>query len=255
MLFDFWKCHSWLYAITLDSLISKSLNNTQFAETDLLFFNRVPKVGSEHLIELIRRLSTINGFGASRALFSEPIRQSLLDEEQEELANELIGYEEPHAHSAHVNYIDFREFDLPQPIYINMIRDPVERVISWFYYRRAPWTAVQMYKLTKKFRNAQWYKKSFEDCVLQHDAECRYETGSKFQNTIVDHKRQTLFFCGHDPSCEPFNSKSALQLAIKNVEKEYAVVGSWEDLNVTLKVLEHYIPKFFRGVTQLYFGK
>lgn len=41
---------------------------------------------------------------------------------------------------------------------------------------------------------------------------------------------------------------------MKHVENEYAVVGSWEDLNVTLKVLEHYVPKFFRGATNLYFG-
>ncbi|XP_067647746.1 heparan sulfate 2-O-sulfotransferase pipe-like isoform X2 [Eurosta solidaginis] len=191
----------------------------------------------------------------NRAPFSEPVRQRLADDEQEELANELTDLGEPYAYAMHVNYIDFREFDLPQPIYINMIRDPVERVISWFYYKRAPWTVVQMYKLTKKFRKAQWYNKSLEDCVIKNDLECRYEIGSSFQSAIMDHKRQTLFFCGHDLSCESFNTQEAYKLAMKNVESEYAVVGSWEDLNVTLEVLEHYIPKFFRGVTQLYFDE
>lgn len=178
------------------------MNNTQFAETNLLLFNRVPKVGSEQLIELIRRLSVRNDFGVSRAPFSEPVRQRLEEDEQEELANELLDFGEPYAYSMHVNYIDFRHFELPQPIYINMIRDPVERVISWFYYKRAPWTAVRMYKLTKQFRKPQWYKKGFEDCAMSGDLECRYEVDSKFQNSVVDHKRQTLFFCGHDPSCE-----------------------------------------------------
>ena len=34
-------------------------------------------------------------------------------------------------------------FGLPMPIYVNMVRDPVERVISWYYYVRAPWYFVE----------------------------------------------------------------------------------------------------------------
>ena len=41
---------------------------------------------------------------------------------------------------------------------------------------------------------------------------------------------------------------------MKNVERDYAVVGSWEDVNVTLTVLEHYVPSYFRGAHQLYYG-
>lgn len=52
----------------------------------------------------------------------------------------------------------------------------------------------------------------------------------------------------------PFNSQEALDKAKKAVEENYAVVGVLEDLNTTLTVLEHYVPRFFRGVSQVYHG-
>nr|XP_036672463.1 heparan sulfate 2-O-sulfotransferase pipe-like [Drosophila suzukii] len=40
-----------------------------------------------------------------------------------------------------------------------------------------------------------------------------------------------------------------------NVEREYAVVGSWEDTNVTLAVLEAYIPRYFANARRVYYSK
>lgn len=159
-------------------------------------------MGSEQLIELIRRLSEKNNFGVSRAPFSEPIFNYLDETRQAELAEKIHNKGESYAFSMHVNYINFRLYDLPQPIYINMVRDPVERVISWFYYRRTPWIAVQMYNLNKKFRPTKFYKKDFEQCVLEKEPECLYLQGADFEHTQAEHIRQSLYFCGHDPVCE-----------------------------------------------------
>ncbi|XP_039150176.1 heparan sulfate 2-O-sulfotransferase pipe-like [Drosophila simulans] len=41
-------------------------------------------------------------------------------------------------------------------------------------------------------------------------------------------------------------------MAKEHVERDYAVVGSWEDTNITLTVLENYIPRFFRGAKLMY---
>lgn len=53
----------------------------------------------------------------------------------------------------------------------------------------------------------------------------------------------------------PFNTVGALERAKLAVEKHYSVVGVLEDVNATLTVLENYIPKFFRGATNAYWGK
>lgn len=98
--------------------------------------------------------------------------------------------------SAHVR------FNLPQPIYMNVVRDPVERVISWYYYVRAPWYYVERKQIFPDLPlpDPEWLKKDFETCVLAGDRECRYVEG-EFHEGIGDHRRQTLFFCGHSEKC------------------------------------------------------
>ena len=46
-----------------------------------------------------------------------------------------------------------------------------------------------------------------------------------------------------------------MRKAMENVEKHYAVVGVLEDLNKTLTVLEHYIPRVFKGAKDVYYSK
>jgi len=43
-----------------------ALNNTKRADREVLFFNRVPKVGSQTFMELLRRLSMRNAFSFNR---------------------------------------------------------------------------------------------------------------------------------------------------------------------------------------------
>lgn len=55
--------------------------------------------------------------------------------------------------------------------------------------------------------------------------------------------------------CRPFNTPGAVEQAKRAVEQHYAVVGVLEDMNTTLTVLEHYIPKFFTGASDIYNSK
>lgn len=93
-------------------------------------------------------------------------------------------------------------FHLPEPIYVNIVRDPVERVISWYYYVRAPWYYVERKQIFPDLPlpDPNWLKKDFETCVLKGDRECRYLQG-EIHEGIGDHRRQTLFFCGHSEKC------------------------------------------------------
>ncbi|XP_063931052.1 heparan sulfate 2-O-sulfotransferase pipe [Zophobas morio] len=231
-------------------------NNTRKAKQDIIFFNRVPKVGSQTLMELVRRLSIKNNFGFHQDHVQRVETIRLSPEDQAALSSLVSSYEPPGVYIKHVCFTNFSQFGQPHPIYINLVRDPVERVISWYYYVRAPWYYVER-KLAFPdipLPDPKWLKKDFEYCVLSGDRECTYLTGEVHEG-IGDHRRQSMFFCGHRSECLPFNTKGALEKAKRVVEQHYAVVGVLEDLNKTLIVLENYIPKFFTGASSIYWNE
>ncbi|XP_036336969.1 heparan sulfate 2-O-sulfotransferase pipe-like [Rhagoletis pomonella] len=237
----------------LKTLNAYGLNNTRKADIDVIFFNRGAKVGSESMIELFDKLESFNNLVIEREGLKKGTKRQLKMWEQRELAINISQFADGSVYIEHVNWIDFEEFELPKPIYINLVRDPVERVISWYYYARSAYkNAIEYDKFPDKpIRPAEWYKKDFNHCVRSGDPECQYVPYT-VNDFAGDFRRQSLFFCGHSDDCLPFNSPAAIQLAKENVERDYAVVGSWEDTNVTLTVFESYIPRFFNGAKLLF---
>ncbi|XP_049314553.1 heparan sulfate 2-O-sulfotransferase pipe isoform X2 [Bactrocera dorsalis] len=237
----------------LKKLSAERLNNTRKAEIDVIFFNRCAKVGSESLLELFNKLEDFNNLVIEREGLRRPTKRQLKKKEQIELAETISGFADGSVYIEHVNWIDFEEYDLPKPIYINLVRDPVERVISWYFYARGAYKNAIEYRKdpNKPIRSTQWYKKDFNECVRSGDPECQYVPFTT-KDFTGNYKRQTLFFCGHHEDCLPFNSPAAVQMAKEHVERDYAVVGSWEDTNITLTVFEKYIPRFFQGAKILF---
>jgi dermatan/chondrotin sulfate uronyl 2-O-sulfotransferase UST len=115
-----------------------SLNNTDKAESDIIIFNRVPRAGSQMFIELMKKLAIQNKFRFYKAkpLPNEPVKFEI--KYQDYIVEAINDLPQPLAYAKHFAYINFSRFDQPTPIYVNLVRDPVERVISWFYYIRSP---------------------------------------------------------------------------------------------------------------------
>lgn len=164
---------------------------------EILFFNRVPKVGSESMMALIKELGRHNIFDVRANGPEKGVPQFLNRHHQQDYASIVAGLMEPAAYMRHFSYMNFTELNLPRPIYMNLVRDPVERVISWHYYIRSPWYLVLRKQRFPdiKMPKPQWFKKDFESCVLSGDPECTFE--QETLSTGSGHMRQTLFFCGH----------------------------------------------------------
>ncbi|KAH8332234.1 hypothetical protein KR074_011244 [Drosophila pseudoananassae] len=214
---------------------------------DRLFFTRCAKVGSESLMELMEHLQNINNFQVGKAgVQKKASKRQLEPQAQADLAGYIYNSDEGSVYVEHTPWVDFNAYNLPKPIFINLVRDPVERMISWYYYVRNSYRNAIYYRHNPlaPIKPAAWFKKSYNQCVRNGDPECQYIPLS-VRDEVPNFKRQTIFFCGHDPDCLPFDSPLAVQMAKRRVEKEYAVVGTWEETNITLTVLEHYVPRYF----------
>ncbi|XP_032309644.1 heparan sulfate 2-O-sulfotransferase pipe-like isoform X4 [Drosophila ananassae] len=182
----------------LKYLKAADLNNTARAQLDTLFFNRVPKAGTEKMMELLKILAKRNNFIARRDVegFFETVLMNP-SFTKEFLHADILNATTANSYSKHIAFIDFSALDEPWPIYINLVRDPLERLVSWFYYRRAPWHWAERYEVfgdAIKMPSIQWLKKDFNHCIDEHDPECVYEQMELWN--VGDHRRQSLFFCG-----------------------------------------------------------
>lgn len=167
----------------------------------MIFFNRVAKVGSESLMELIDELGKLHEF---EVFTNEPHVKNkgrLNDEEQKDLAEAINELSDNSVYIEHVNHINFTKFNVAKPIFINLVRDPVERIISWFFYVRGSYSNAIKYQRFKNLplKPEKWFKKDFNHCVRSGDPECVYEQLSTTGGG--DYRRQSMFFCGHDTDC------------------------------------------------------
>ena len=175
---------------------ASELNITKKLNTSVLMFNRTPKAGSETLWGLIDILANKNNFTSCSDSAEEKKRRGsentfLSYEERKkyvymlnEIDHEFPNVTVPYTYIKHINFLNFEEFNFTNPIYVNMVRHPVERVISWFYYIRQNTYLLEhdkTYNTTKLHNRAgppKYYKYTFDECVLEKHNECTYPIGT-----------------------------------------------------------------------------
>lgn len=122
------KLYSW--ELSKEPLDPIKLNNTRKAQKEILFFNRVPKVGSQTTMELMRALALKNNFHYHKDRTQKVETIKLTNNEEKWLSHLINYFSTPSVYVKHVCFVDFQKFNISMPIYVNMVRDPIERVIS-----------------------------------------------------------------------------------------------------------------------------
>lgn len=258
--------------IFLQEKNNKIENTNRTAEAgnqNMVVFNRVPKTGSEMFQSFGKYLASVHGYHAYidpqvMKLFPSPI-------EQEEFSQNFQKLNDTGIYFRHMTYF---EFD-PRPIYVSIVRNPIDRMVSWFYYQRwknrpddenpqeicnksATWKnfckEMERLRSIQLEKDEKWYKMSFDQCVQdQLLPECIFNTGNgHLLQKVDDFRSQMMFFCGNSVECSLFNSVKLLNKAKKIVEEKYSVVGVLEDLDATFEALQYFLPKFFHNAKEIF---
>lgn len=88
-------------------LDADALNNTRKATHEILFFNRVPKVGSQTFMELLRRMSERNEFNFERDAVQRVEQIRLTNQKQFQLTRFISQLPPPAVYIKHVCYTNF----------------------------------------------------------------------------------------------------------------------------------------------------
>jgi len=239
-------CYSYWSLVHVPNNSNNNNNNswrTEFESehlSDVLFYNRLRKTGSETTSRTFEKLAKKLHYKLDwdwKAQNLPPAKYRFLNDTQySSFTKRVLNDKRPVLFIKHMYFIDFNRFHSnSQPLYMNIIRDPIDRKISEYNYMR--------YRpdRPKHFKKEQ-HDMTMDQCITTNNAEC-----TSVEESLI----LAPFFCGHDPVCRS-NSSFALKLAKRNIERHFVVVGVMERMRDTFAALECTMPQFFAGLLKEY---
>lgn len=192
----------------------------------ITFYNAIPKTGSRSLDAAIIKIAAQNP-GHLKFQLIPPTAFA-----NGTLLNDFVTSRKvPSFVRGHAMYKEFRSG--PDVVYINVVRDPVERVISNYYFD------VYGDKMSDASHGRENWPESIDDCVKMPSHRCndaiKYYAGVTLRQ-----------FCGMDERCKVI-SRWTLERAKRNL-KRYTIVGLSSDMDNILKAIEILLPDMYGGL-------
>lgn len=234
-----WKSPSHGKALQLLTNEETAVETNDAFEDTVIIYNRVPKTGSTSFMGVAYDLCSPNNFNV---LHINTTRNShvLSLSDQVRFIQNVTNWtaKKPALYHGHIAFLDFQKFGIAkQPIFINIVRKPLDRLVSYYYFLRygddfRPYVV----------RRRQGNKMTFDDCVSKREKDCDPE------NMWI----QVPFFCGHYAECWVPGSEWALSQAKLNLVQHYFLVGVTEELQDFIALLEAALPRFFQGAANYF---
>ncbi|XP_012262589.2 heparin sulfate O-sulfotransferase [Athalia rosae] len=203
-------------------------------EDVVVIYNRVPKTGSTSFVGIVYDLCKQNKYHSLHINVTNNMHTlTLLN--QVKFVNNITRWDamKPAFYHGHIAFLNFAKFGVQRaPLYINLLRKPLDRFVSYYYFLRYG-DNFRPHLIRKKHGDT----KTFDECVELGQPDCD-------PNNMW---LQVPFLCGHEPGCWEVGSQWALAEAKRNLEQHYLLVGVTEELSDFVQILQAILPRFFKG--------
>ncbi|XP_014204527.1 heparan sulfate 2-O-sulfotransferase 1-like [Copidosoma floridanum] len=205
----------------------------------VVIYNRVPKTGSTSFVGVIYDLCKKNKYHALHINITNNMH-TLMPANQMQFVRNISYWDsmKPAFYHGHIAFLNFQKFGFDnRPLYINILRKPLDRFVSYYYFLRYG-DNFRPHLIRRKHGDT----KTFDECINAGQADCD-------PNNMW---LQIPFLCGHDPACWEVGNQWALEEAKRNLQRHYLIVGVTEELSDFILVLQSILPRFFKGAHNLF---
>uniref|UniRef100_A0A182W6Y7 Heparan sulfate 2-O-sulfotransferase 1 n=1 Tax=Anopheles minimus TaxID=112268 RepID=A0A182W6Y7_9DIPT len=205
-----------------------------YDEQLVIIYNRVPKTGSTSFVNLTYDLCKKNAFHVLHINITANMHVLSLPNQLKFVRN-ITAWDsmKPAFYHGHMAFLDFSKFGMAsKPLYINLIRQPLDRLVSYYYFLRYG-DDYRPYLVRHRAGDTM----TFDECVARQRPDC----------DPTNMWLQIPFFCGHHAECWNPGSSWALEQAKRNLVNEYFLVGLTEEMDEFIELLELSLPRLYKG--------
>ena len=212
-----------------------------------IFHNKMPKCGSTTLNFVLKELALNNNFNYEMILSNENLKNDIKGTSERLRSIKTESTHENILVMQHQTFMNFSEVGIiTQPTFINVVRNPVDRFVSNYYFCR-----FGSVRIPRRGAGCQ----NMSDREINMPVEKYVRTVERLTDEDINYRP---WLCGTGANCvagdNEIQRKRAYDYTKYLVLNEYFIVGVLEHFDKTLDLLAAQLPDYFKGGKDVYYN-